>query len=425
MPSRRFVALVGFALLSCWQLRSAAAAEPPTRVSVLTMGPGAHPFTRFGHDALLLEWQSAGEQRDLVYNFGTFAFRGPRGVADFMAGRLRYWLSVSTLESTRHSYGAAGRSLVAQELELDAAQRAELAEALALNALPERRYYDYDYYRDNCATRLRDVLDRVLDGQLQRGVHGLGRLTFRQHTLRLVSGDPALYLGLDLALGSATDRPITRYEELFLPGELHEELARATVERDGRALPLVRREQRLLESARAPLPAEPPDMRMSFAGAGLLLGALGAALGRGAARATALRVAFGAWSAVLGLSAGFIGCVLAGFWGLSKHWAAHRNYSLLLCPPWALWLGVCGVALALGRPRARGRLELTAAVLTGSSALALALSSWPQPGFAGQELPLVFLPLWLGVLLGAKLGARAGSKASLLPAPPSNDPAAT
>ncbi|HEY6077498.1 MAG TPA: DUF4105 domain-containing protein [Polyangiaceae bacterium] len=425
MASGRCVALVGFALLQCWGVRSAAAAEAPARVSVLTMGPGAHPFTRFGHDALLLEWQGAGGQRDLVYNFGTFAFRGVQGVSDFMTGRFRYWLSVSTLERTRETYGEAGRSLVAQELELDADQRAQLAEALALNALPARRYYDYDYYRDNCATRLRDVLDQTLGGQLQRGVSGAGRLTFRQHTLRLVGSSPSLYFGLDLALGSTTDRPISRYEELFLPGELHDELARATIERAGQRLPLVRGERRLLESAQPALPADPPDTRASFAGAGLLLGALGAVLGRGAARARALRVAFGSWSAVLGLSAGLVGCVLAGFWALSKHWAAYRNYSLLLCPPWALWLGVCGVALALGRPRARARLEVAAAVLAGSSALALLLSSFPGAGPAGQELPLAFLPLWLGMLLGAKLSALSGSKAKLVVAPPSSDPAET
>jgi hypothetical protein len=396
----RFVGFVAFAGLLCGLARPAVAAEPPSRVSVLTMGPGEHPFTRFGHDALLLEWQGPGGGRSLVYNFGTFAFRGMGGVVDFMAGRFRYWLSVSTLERTRESYGDAGRSLVAQELELDAQQRAELAAALAENALPEHRYYDYDYYRDNCTTRLREALDRVLAGSLRRSVSGPGRFTYRQHTLRLLGDAPWVYLGLDLALGAATDRPITRYEELFLPGELHDELARATVERDGRTLPLVRREVQLLRGAFPSPPTEPPDRRASFLGVGLLLGGLGAALGRGGERRRALRIAFAGWTGLLGLAAGLLGCVFAGFWVLSKHWAAYRNYSLLLCPPWALWLCVCGVMLAFGRPRARAWLNGAAATLVGASGVALLMSVVPAAGYASQELALAFFPLWLGVWLG-------------------------
>src|SRR6186713_271840 len=71
-----------------------AQARLPPRVSVLTMSPGDQAFARFGHNAILLEWPTRGETR--VYNFGTFAFQGMQGVSDFMAGRFRYWLSVST-----------------------------------------------------------------------------------------------------------------------------------------------------------------------------------------------------------------------------------------------------------------------------------------------------------------------------------------
>src|SRR5882724_11404105 len=172
MKPRRLPAWVAFAaalLFSLLAARAADAEEPPARVSVLTMGPGDHPFTRFGHNAILLEW---GDGRNAVYNFGTFEFDGVKGAEDFMAGRFRYWLSVGSLEATVAAYRAERRSLTAQELSLSYAERARLAGTLADNALPEHRYYDYDYYRDNCSTRVRDVLDRLLDGQLRRGVTG-------------------------------------------------------------------------------------------------------------------------------------------------------------------------------------------------------------------------------------------------------------
>jgi hypothetical protein len=99
--------------------------------------------------------------------------------------------------------------LTAQLLALTPEERATLFERLSANAEPDQRYYDYDYYRDNCSTRVRDAVDQVLGGELRRLVSGAGRLTFRQHTLRLVGDTPWLYFGLDVALGAPTDRPTT------------------------------------------------------------------------------------------------------------------------------------------------------------------------------------------------------------------------
>lgn len=404
-----WVALLAALGALLWTPRLAAAPPPPTRVSVLTMGPGEHPFTRFGHNAILLEWPAQpGERsgRDQVYNFGTFEFDGMRGVVDFMAGRFRYWLSVSTLERTRRVYAAEGRSLVAQELALTAAERAALADALALNARPERRYYDYDYYRDNCSTRVRDAIDRVIGGELQRNVVGPGRLSFRAHTLRLVSDTPWLYTGLDLALGTPTDEPTTRWQELFLPQELHDALATSRRKVDGRSVPLVAQERRLLDTQRAPPPALPPQQRGSFALVGAAIGAALAALGRGAASQPALRPVFGGVAALLGLVAGGLGCIFAGFWLLSKHWAAHRNLSLLLCPPWALGLAVTGILLALGRGRAASRLPpwLTLLVATSLAALVIGLASTSWSELA--SLAALVTPIWAGLGLGALLLAR-------------------
>src|SRR5438876_7488438 len=92
-------AFVGALLFALLVTRRAEALAPPAHVSVLTMGPGEHPFTRFGHNALLLEWDDASGGGNAVYNFGTFKFEGLRGVTDFMAGRFRYWLSVTSLEA--------------------------------------------------------------------------------------------------------------------------------------------------------------------------------------------------------------------------------------------------------------------------------------------------------------------------------------
>jgi Domain of unknown function (DUF4105) len=371
---------------------SAQALEPPTRVSVLTMGPGDHPFTRFGHNALLLEWANG---RDAVYNYGTFEFDGLQGARDFMAGRFRYWLSVGALASTLRAYGAAGRSLTAQELSLTDDERARLLRALTENALPEHRYYAYDYYRDNCSTRVRDALDSVLDGALRRQVSGAGRFTYRQHTLRLVGQAPLLYFGLDSALGRPTDRPLSRWEELFLPRELQDELSRLA--RPGSSEPLVRAERLLLTAQRAPLPTEPPRRTLPYAALGASLGLALAGLGVGASQARFARATLGAFTLLLGLLLGLLGSALLVF-QLSKHWAAHDNPSLLACPPWALGLTWYGAQLARGRrswPALRALLG--ASLLTSAALLVLAV---PSPHEALRQAAL-YVPLWAGWLYGA------------------------
>jgi hypothetical protein len=384
--------------------RRAEALEPPSKVSVLTMGPGDHPFTRFGHNAFLLEWDAGATRRDAVYNFGTFEFDGLQGVQDFMAGRFRYWLSVGNLESTLRVYAAEKRQLTAQELALSEEERAQLFRALSENALPQHRYYDYDYYRDNCSTRVRDALDRVLGGVLGRAVVGPGRLTFRQHTLRLVGDTPWLYFGLDLALGSPTDRPTTRWEELFLPQELHDALGRAFRDVGGRRTPLVRGERTLLSAKRPAAPLEPPTAAPWFAAVGLALGGSFAALGSSARRRPRMRVPFGLTTALLGGLLGALGAALSLFWA-SKHWAAHANLSLLGCPPWALLLLPLGLDVALRGLRSLPRMRwLLAASLVSTSVLCLL--SLAAGSHESLRMALLFLPLWAGWWLAARqLGA--------------------
>jgi len=363
------------------------------------MSPGDQAFARFGHNAILLEWPTRGETR--VYNFGTFAFQGMQGVSDFMAGRFRYWLSVSTLERTLHFYRKQNRSITAQELELTPSEREQMSVALEQNALPENRFYDYDYYRDNCSTRVRDAVDRLLGGELTRSIQGPGRLTFREHTERLTADGGWLYVGLDLALGPLTDTPTRRWDELFIPAELHDALSHAKRNLNGSELPLVRAERELLSADRGPVRADPPSRSLAFGAVGAALGLGLFALGKAARRSRPLRAGFGVLCALLGLLLGLLGSVFVVFWAFTKHWSAYRNENILVCPPFALVLLVAGIGLALRRKRAT-RLAFTtlqASALCAGLALVLALI----PGF-GQDntrIAALLAPLWFGLYAGA------------------------
>jgi hypothetical protein len=383
----------------------AARAEPgdSLTVSLLTMGPGEHPFTKFGHSAIRVH--DARANRDEIFNFGTFAFDSPSLFLDSIAGKLPYWLSVQSLRSTLASYGEQRRSLLASELELTPAQRLALLAALRDNALPEHRYYRYDYYRDNCATRVRDALDRVLGGRMHARGMTPARMSYRAHTLRLVATDPKLYLALDLAVGRQADVAITLWDEGFLPERLHDLIAETSVRQGDRELPLVRAERWLLPNELPATLAAPPSWFGFYLGVGLGLGAALAWLGARARNSARARNALGLASALLGLPLGLLGCALCYLTFFSAHSAAAANYNVLLLPPWLLALGPAAIGAVRRRSWAWRAVGLGAEGAFVSSALALVLHAFQrEPQQNLQELAFA-LPLWLGLSTAARFAA--------------------
>ncbi len=260
-----------------------------------------------------------------MYNYGTFAFDSPTLVLDSVAGKLPYWLSVQTLNGTLRTYREQGRSLVASELELTPAERVLLRDALRENARPERRYYRYDYYRDNCATRVRDIVDRVIGGRMKQARAKPASMSYRAHTLRLVADDLPLYAGLDLAVGPPDRRAGDVLGRSLAPPErLHALFAQTTVSHGRQALPLIRSEQTLLAGA---LPCAALDATPRWAGEyaalGLALGCSFAVLGCFADPSRrGQRVTLGALYLTLGGALGLLGCALCYLTFLSFHSAA-------------------------------------------------------------------------------------------------------
>lgn len=382
---------------------SAADASVPV-LRVLTFGPGDQTFAKFGHDAIWVhDPRQPPERRDLVFNYGTFRFDSPWLIMDFLKGKLSYWLSASSLRGTLAAYRAANRSVRAQLLDVTPEQARSITAFLHENVKPENAYYRYDYYRDNCATRIRDLLDRQLGNALAKASRGPAALTYREHTRRLTVDSPLLFFGLDLAMGPLIDRPVTEWEEMFLPGRVEAKLAQATTER---GTPLVKETRTLFEANRAPLPETPPGFRWGWLGLGLTLGAGCYALGRSNHRGA--RVALAAAVGATGALTGILGVLLSILWFFTDHDVTYYNQNLLSCPLWALALPFLAVDLARERPRRSGALFrlVAASVLTATLALLLRLL---VPGNQDTTTALsLFVPLWLGV--GGAVWERCGRR---------------
>jgi hypothetical protein len=385
-------------------------------VGVMTFGPGDHPFFKFGHDAIWIHDRAAGSDR--VYNFGTFTFDSPRLILDFLHGRMTYWLSVSSLAATQSVYERENRSIVVQELSLDPEVKRALRARLDANARPENRAYKYDYFLDNCATRVRDAIDASVGGRLRASARDPGRLTLRGQALRMMAGYLPLYVALDLILGPDVDRPVDRWAESFIPEELSRVLGEVAVPGPAGTQPLVVRTTEMFHPRRAPPLAEPPDRRGIFFLCGLCVGLIFCALGWWAGRPAWSLTGWGVFSRGLlgfliagwGLLVGFVGCFLVYVWIDTDHVVAHRNQNILLCAPFALALLVLGFGVALGRPGATRKALAIAASASASAVVACLVKVGLLPHQDNVALIAFFLPAWLGMTVGlARLRTRGGA----------------
>jgi hypothetical protein len=365
-------------------------------VYLMTFGPGAKVWERFGHNAIWIHDPVHGT--DEAYNYGLFDFAQENFILRFVKGQMWYWMAGFPADRYVAQYQRDNRSIWVQELELTPAAAQELQTFLQWNAEPEHRFYHYDYYRDNCSTRVRDALDRVLGGALRAQTERVPTgATYRFHTQRLTANDPPIYTGLLLALGERVDRPIGAWEEMFLPLKMREHVRLVTVTGPkGTRLPLVRSERTIFESTAPPPPAAPPNWLRWYLAAGVAIGAAAWLLARKARGSRLARVGFvfvaGGWMLVAGLA----GLVMAGLWGLTDHAAAASNENLLQLSPLAL-LVLPGVA-GWGRRGRRARLAAgSATVVAGLSALGLGLKLVPAMDQVNGQIIALALPAQLGI----------------------------
>ena len=283
------------------------------------MQPGEIFFERFGHNALVVDDPAAGPP--LSYNFGFFDPDEPDFHLRFMRGEMEYRLAVLPLAQDLAYYQSVGRGVSIQWLDLDEPAATGLAAHLAWNARPENARYSYDYFLDNCSTRVRDALDAATGGAIARHLQGRSQgNTFRSEAVRLARPDRLMALGFDLGLGPSADRPNALWEDAFVPMRLAQSLRDVRLA-DGR--PLVLAEDALLPHRLEP---EPVPRRVAW-WPWLLAGAALAALAwsqRHRPRAVAA-VAMPAW-----LLFGAVGALMLYIWFGTAHRFGWANHNLLL-----------------------------------------------------------------------------------------------
>ena len=295
-------------------------------VSLLTADPGTELYSSFGHSAIRMHEVGPYGGRDLVFNFGTFDFDTPNFYGKFATGKLNYMLSVVPYDRFIVEYDYYKRGLREQVLDLNQEQKDFLLQHLDAQYAPERRFYKYDFFYNNCATKIRDAFDISMGKQLVWSDSVGEEKTFRNLIDEFVLPLPWADFGIDLALGAVIDRPATELEKQFLPTYMEQAFANATIVENGVSRPLVRESRVLLEYPKENVQQSLLNPSMVFWLLTLVFAALTLYGFKKGKLMKGLDVAlFG--------TVGILGIVVAFLWFFTDHSATAWNWNILWAFP--------------------------------------------------------------------------------------------
>ena len=393
--------------------------EPPTvesddppgshlEVLLMTMGPGDLTWERFSHNALVIRDDRA--QTEVAYNWGIFDFNDADFWPRLARGQMRYSMRGFAASSLVAQYRRANRDVWLQTVNLTPVERLELQALVQELDTEANRYYRYDYYRDNCSTRVRDVLDRILRGQIRAATEDMGTgTTYRWHTARLLQSVPAAYTGIQFVVGNRGDETISAWEEMFLPLRLKAHLDGVRiVDAEGAQGPLLGEAVQVVEAIRDPLPLAAPDFLFPLLLLGTAIGALFAGLGWMAGEGKrwggwALALSGALWSGAIGL----LGAALLLSWFFTDHvfWALNEN--AFQANPISLVLAGVLIREALtGNGHRAGiwasiRIDTVARVVGGVAIAGFCVQVLPGFDQVNGEVLAVLLPAHVGLAWGA------------------------
>jgi len=355
---------------------------------LITYAPGEIYWQRFGHNAIWIRDDSEGINH--TYNFGFFDFNQENFIVGFLQGKMLYFALAQPVEREFEQYRNENRSITAQKLNLGPVAFGRLRDYLVDQVQPANRDYLYDYYLNNCSTRVRDALDFALGGAVKMQFGQLqAQQNFRDHTRRSTASDFWYYLGLETALGLPVDRNISQWDEMFLPSVVADVVAELKI--DG--VPLAGKRMSFFKADSGLPPAETPAVWPKYLLVSLLFTALFLVLARFAGP---VMVGGSALAWLLINASG--GLVLAGLWFFTDHAVASPNANLLLLSPlfvFGLWpvlrkftsfLIIGGLVLALIQnllPGAQYNLDILAFMAPLNVACAWWL--WRQSGSRNSE----------------------------------------
>ncbi len=292
------------------------------KISLLTCSPGDELYSTYGHSAILVE--DLFTRKKIVYNYGTFDFNAPNFALNFIKGDLLYMLSPERYDGFIREYQYQGRGIISQELDLTPQQETKVIAFLANNMKPENRKYLYDFFFDNCSTRIRDLFETELGIQYP---DYQPTKTFRTLLRPYLDDTPWYHFGTNLILGRPTDDVADYRNEMFLPDHLSENLAKATL--DGH--PFLKPAQSIIPRTSNMAPARFNAPLLTMIGIWLLSFVVSL---------KSNRFWRNSFDTILLLAAILSGLLFVFMWTSTRHAVCYENYNLLWGNPLFIFLPI-------------------------------------------------------------------------------------
>ncbi|HOS15612.1 MAG TPA: DUF4105 domain-containing protein [Bacteroidales bacterium] len=294
-------------------------------ISVLTCGEGNELYSTFGHTAIRV--CDSLLQTDIVFNYGTFDFNTPNFYVKFSQGRLPYMLSVTSFENFVAEYRYEGRFVYEQILALSTEEKDNLYNLLIENYRPENRYYAYDFFMDNCATRVRDIINKsLIDRTFFVETHSDTNASFRNLIYPYLDSMLWWRLGIDIVLGMRCDRHASNTEYMFLPYELMNQLDTITLS----CKHIIEKKTMILPQTKEPLPKSISPTLLAYI---LLVIVLFAGFWE-----YKTKKYFKVIDIVLFLVLSLLSLLILYLWFLSNHYTTKFNLNLLWANPFFIYM---------------------------------------------------------------------------------------
>lgn len=351
-------------------------------ISVLTIGPSQDAlYTAFGHSAFRVYDPVKGIDR--AYNYGEFDYNRPHFYLNFARGYNMYRLGVMDYQRFEYAYIYYNRDIHQQVLNLRTEEKQKVFDFLQWNARPENQDYLYDYFYDNCATKIPEVMLKVFGDSVKfDGSYITTHYSFRDLTDLYLDYQPWGDLGIDIGLGLPTDKKATPYEYMFLPDFVESGFDHAFIRHGDTWEPLVKRTLITYEARPENHPFNPLHPFIVFTVFLIVTGFV-------SYRDLKKHKLAGAFDAVVFTILGLLGIVLVLLWTSTNHQAAAKNFNLL----WALPTHLIAVTAFVRQPAWLRKYFLGVLIVT-----ALLLITWP---FLPQKLNYSLIPLVVAIGLRA------------------------
>ncbi len=190
---------------------------------LITCGTSNRLSASFGHTAL--RYCNPHEGVDLVFNFGTFNPGEPNFYLKFFRGKANYYLSETTYLNFVQKYQSENRTIWLQQIRIPDTIVCKIHDSLQHLILTENRFYHYNFFNNNCTTRVRDLLfSQIQNISVLDSVQKPSGKTWRQTLKPCLEGRPWFSVIVNLLAGPFTDKEITRFESMYLPQVFMNEL---------------------------------------------------------------------------------------------------------------------------------------------------------------------------------------------------------